>query len=271
MSRAEIKAILENLGVKPSKDFGQNFLINPFVVSEIVDFAVPEDNEQLVEIGPGLGALTAELVHFKSLTLIEIEKNFCKYLKKLFPAVNILNEDVRFVDFADFSKGTNNLVVFGNLPYSFSSQIIFHLLEFSCSIKRAILMLQKEFAERLAAVPSTKAYGALSVITQLKAEAVLGPIFPGDCFYPRAAVDSQVIELRFFKEPKYEIKDDLFLKQLIQAAFSKRRKKLVNTLTKLDLSSENILDSLSSLGISKDARAEELSVEEFVALAKIIY
>ena len=261
-----IQKKLAKLNINPSKDLGQNFLIDPSVVSSIIDFAKPKKDENLLEIGPGLGALTAELSEISKLTVIEIEENFCKNLQKEFPNINILNEDVRFVDFSEIG---NDLVVFGNLPYSFSSDITFQLIEYAPFIKRAVIMLQKEFAERLAGVPNTKKYGTISILTQLKATARLGPVFSGDCFYPSAKVESQMVELTFYHPPKYEIKNDLRLKEIISATFQQRRKKITNTLTRITgLSLPELREKLVTLNIDPNKRPENLTIEEFLIMSE---
>ncbi len=272
----DIKDLLYQLRVRPNKDRGQNFLIVPSVISEIVEFANPQKEEQILEIGPGLGALTAELADYENLIVVEIEEKFCQHLQKKYPNLIIVNEDVRFLDLEELMKEHDfsveqGLTVFGNLPYSFSSEIIFHLLTFSKSVNRAILMLQKEFAARLAAKADTKAYGSLSIFTQIKAAASLGPIVAGDCFHPEAKVESQVIELRFYKEPKYQIADDLLFRQVVLALFSERRKKITNTLKKLKaVTIEHPKEFLVEHGFNPDARPENLTVEDYVRLSNII-
>lgn len=264
----EINALLRKIGVRPSRDFGQNFLIDANAVSAIVDFARPQANEKLIEIGPGLGALTKELADIcKDLTVIEIEDRFAEYLKQIIPGIKVINEDVRLVDFSEIG---NELTVFGNLPYSFSSEITIHLLEFSANINRAIIMLQKEFAERLAASPGTRDYGILSILVQLKADTLLGPIIEGQSFYPAPEVQSQMIELRFYKEPKYKIDDNLTLKKIIHGVFKERRKKIANTLVRAGFDKPSALRALSEAGIPENDRPEDISVEKYVQLSNLL-
>ena len=267
-SVSNIYSILKQIGVRPSKDYGQNFLIDAHAVTEIVDFARPQSSEKVLEIGPGLGALTEELHAIcPDLTVIELEGRFCKYLATKLPGLNIINEDVRFVDFSELG---GKLTVFGNLPYSFSSEIILHLLEFSDSVSRAIVMLQKEFAERLAAQPGSRKYGILTVLTQLKAEALLGPIINGDSFYPAPDVQSQMIELRFYSEPKYQINDNLTFKKILHGVFKERRKKIPNTLVKVGYDKDRVLSALATASIPESSRPEDVSVEQYVKLANTL-
>jgi 16S rRNA (adenine1518-N6/adenine1519-N6)-dimethyltransferase len=261
----KVKSTLQALDVTPTKTRGQNFIIDPSVVDSIAQFGAPQPGEKLVEIGPGLGALTERLAPFGNLAVIEIEEKFCAELATKYPQLEIINEDVRLVDFAEIGQ---DLVVFGNLPYSFSTDIIFHLIAFSGSIKRAVLMLQKEFAERVAAPPGGKSYGVLSVSCQLSCDARLGPIVPGNAFHPPTAVDSQVLELTFPKTPRYPVDDLYWVKRVVSASFVMRRKMLKNSLRASKIAAGDQIDKAFELcGLDSARRAETLSIPEFIALA----
>jgi len=265
-SGPRVKDQLRSLEVRPSKERGQNFVINPLVIDSIIGFGQPKDNENLVEIGPGLGALTAVLARHPNLTLIEIEERFCRELATRYPHVKVINADVRGVDLSEIGS---DLVVFGNLPYAFSTDIVFRLIDQVAVVKRAVLLLQKEFAERLAADPGGRTYGLLSVSCRLWADAKLGPIIPGDAFHPPAKVQSQVVELTFLKSPRLAIPDILWFKRFVAACFLKRRKKLINSLTASGLfTKENIATTLAACGVDQNRRAETLSLEEFAKLAE---
>jgi 16S rRNA (adenine1518-N6/adenine1519-N6)-dimethyltransferase len=261
-----VKDQLRNLDVRPSKERGQNFVINPVVIDAIAGFGQPTEGDNLVEIGPGLGALTGVLARYPKLTLIEIEAKFCRELAAKYPHVKILNADVRGVDLAEIG---DDLVVFGNLPYAFSTDIVFRLIDQAAVVKRAVLLLQKEFAERLAADPGGRTYGLLSVSCRLWADAKLGPIIPGDAFHPPAKVQSQVVELTFLKAPRLPIADILWFKRFVAACFLKRRKKLINSLTASGLfTKEKIAATLLECGVDGNRRAETLSLDEFAKLAQ---
>lgn len=261
----QVKEQLKKLRVRPVKERGQNFLIDSSVIQAIIDFAKPDKSENLVEIGPGLGALTAELYRIAPLKVIEIEEAFCADLIKRFPDLVIFNDDVRSVDFNELGE---ELTVFGNLPYSFSTDIIFHLVAFAPAINRAVLLLQREFAERLAAEPGGRDYGALTVSAKLWTNVRLGPTVSGGAFHPPAKVDSTVVELRFLSEPRYQVKNSFWYQRVVKAAFFKRRRKLLNSLNASqafpDLDIEAILEELD---ISKEQRAETLSIAEYVKLS----
>ena len=212
-----------------------------------------------------MGALTAELSAFAPLTVIEIEERFCEGLRARFPTIEIIEADVRTVDFSEIGQG---LVVFGNLPYSFSTDITLHLVANAAFIKRAVLLLQREYAERLAASPGSRDYGAISVTCQLHADLRLGPVVTGDAFYPAAGVESQVIELRFLSQPRCALANPFTFARVVAAAFMKRRKKLANALKATGaFPTDRVQQALETAGIDPARRAETLSVEDFCRLS----
>lgn len=259
---------LRTLEVIPSKERGQNFLIDPTALEAIVNFGAPGAHERIVEIGPGLGALTEHLAVARELTLIEIEERFCEPLRARVPHARIINADVRSVDLSALGS---ELVVFGNLPYSFSSEIVFHLLAAASSLKRAVLLLQREFAERLAAGPGGRDYGRLSIACQLWCDVKLGPVIAGTSFHPPTQVDSQVVELAFLGAARVKVGDYRWFERVVKAAFLQRRKKLSNSLKGSGFfSAEGIALALQAAGINGDRRAETLSLAEFAALAEAL-
>ena len=264
----KVKDELKRLSVMPSKRKGQNFIIDDSVIENIVNFGNPVSTEQLVEIGPGLGALTRELNKVSNLSVVEIEPAFCEDLKNELPGLNVICADARTVDFRQIGE---NLTVFGNLPYAFSTEIIFHLIESAAHIQRAVLMLQKEFVERLAASPGGKTYGALSVGCQLHVDIITGPVIPGRSFHPPTAVDSMLMEMRFLKTPRFAVSSYVMFRRVVRAAFSMRRKKLSNSLRSLGMfSNEMTKEILERAGIDPSRRAETVSVEEYVKLSNIV-
>lgn len=267
------RAELAGLGVQPSKQRGQNFIINPFVVEAILQFSRIDGAEALVEIGPGLGALSAALyasteARGGSLQLIEIERELCSLLSVRYPNAKVHCADARQVDFASLGE---RLTVFGNLPYSFSSEIVLHLARQRSSISRAILMLQREFAERLAAEPGSRTYGSLSVAVQNWFEVTLGPIIPGDAFHPPTKVESLVFELSPRIKPRAEVSDPVWFERVVRAAFSSRRRTLENALKGSGLLPPDRIPSvLNRAGIDLHCRAEVLSIEDLARLSEEI-
>jgi len=267
--KSRAKDELSTLAVTPSKERGQNFIINPFVVEQIVQFGAPQPHENLVEIGPGLGALTGALVAVAPLTIVEIEARFCAELASKFPSLKVIQSDVRKVDFASIGS---DLTVFGNLPYSFSTDIIFHLLKNRASVKRAVIMLQREFAERVAADPGGKAYGSLSVAVQVYAETYLGPIIAGDCFHPPTKVESRLLQLTMRSAPLAEVSDLEFFEKVVRAAFMRRRKKIANSLSGSGVfTEEEAAEALRVTGFDSARRAESFSIDEFAILAEALF
>jgi len=264
-----VKDILHDLDVRPSKERGQNFLIDDAAINSIVSFAAPSEDDRVVEIGPGLGAMTRVLSSFPDLTVIEIEEKFCERLSNIYPDIKVICDDVRFVDLGAIG---DNLVVFGNLPYSFSTDIVFLLVKHSRSIKRAVIMLQKEFAERLASDPGGRSYGVLSVHAQLYADIRLGPIIPGNSFHPPTEIKSRLVEMTFLPEARFKLRDEEWFKKIVKASFYRRRKKLSNSLKASGLFSvEEINSALANASIDPGRRAETLSIEEFVTLSDSFY
>ena len=266
--------LLRKLGVTPDKAYGQNFILEPAVIDEILRFARPSASDRIVEIGPGLGALTRELLSVGEVTAIEIEEAFCRYLTATYQNLDVINEDIRAFDLAQLGE---DLLVFGNIPYSFSSEILFHLLDHCHQdskriVKRAVLLVQKEFAERVASQPGPKSYGVPSIRTAIVANVRLGPIFPGNIFYPTASVESQVLELRFLEEPRYAIDDMLHFRHVLAIAFGSRRRKIFNSLLSSNqFDGELLRASLAALDISPESRVESITPEQFVLLSNRLF
>ncbi|MCO6432018.1 MAG: ribosomal RNA small subunit methyltransferase A [Deltaproteobacteria bacterium] len=260
------KSQLRNLDVRPSKKRGQNFLIDSMVLDQIIAIGKPESAKKIVEIGPGLGALTERLAALPVPTVaIEIESKLAAEISSRFPAVQVVNMDILQADLKEFG---GELVVFGNIPYSISTDIVFHLLENRSVIDKAILMVQREFAQRMAAAPGSKQYGSLSVAVQLYCECEAGPVVPGSSFHPPANVDSQIIALKFSATPRFDVPDPRWFERVVRASFHQRRKMLANSLRSLgSKSQEEINGALARASIDGTRRAETLSIEEFATLA----
>ena len=234
-------------------------------LQSIIDFGAPTSGETIVEIGPGLGALTTALARRSpDLTLIEIEGSFAEDLAQRYPSARVICADVRQVDFSTLGQ---SLVIYGNLPYAFSTEIVFHLIESAAVLSRAVLLLQREFVERMCAEPGGRDYGTLSIGCQLWSELRMGPVVSGECFYPRASVESRVVELKFLKTPRVQIGDAAFFRKVVKASFSQRRRKLINSLKGSGIADQEILsEALRLSAIDPGRRAETLSLAEFAAL-----
>ena len=241
------------------KRFGQNFLRDPHVIGRIVSAIAPEKRSNLIEIGPGLGALTQPLMKAaKNLTVIEIDRDLAALLhQEESEHFHVIEGDVLQVNFRDLAEGVP-LTIVGNLPYNISTPLIFHLFQFSDVIDEMFFMLQKEVVERMAAQPNTKDYGRLSVMTQYFCEVV--PLFsvPPHAFSPQPKVESMVVKLKpWVTSPYPPVSDYQRFAHIVQQAFGQRRKTLRNALSKTDA-------HLPPELLSK--RAEALSVSDFISL-----
>lgn len=252
--------------MKARKRFGQNFLVNDHIISQIVDAINPKEGEHLVEIGPGHAALTRPVLErAKVLTAIELDRDLVEILKHdpFLKGLTIIEGDALKVNFEEL-EGAGQLRVFGNLPYNITSPIIFHLLS-QKGITDMHFMLQKEVVERLAAGPSTKDYGRLTVMTQFHAQVIPILVVPPSAFRPAPKVTSAVVRLR----PK-DLTDEErslvpYLNNITTTAFSARRKTIRNSLSKFFTEEE-----LNSFGLDPILRAENISVEKYVELARAL-
>lgn len=271
-----VKQTLIELGITPKKSRGQNFLLNPAAAAEIVRFAGLSRDENVLEIGPGLGILTRELLtHACSVHAVEIEEQLCRYLHQSLPlssAQQILCADIREVTVEDVVGGTAPITVFGNVPYSISTEVIFWILRQRTTIGRAILLLQREFAERVAAHPGNKRFGSLTVHVALHCETRLGPIMSGQSFFPAAEVESRLVELQILPEPRCVVQNEAVLEDVVRGLFSTRRKTLLNCLlfSKLVANRSDGERVLAELGVSPERRPETLDPTDFARLANLL-
>ena len=248
----------------PRKRFGQHFLSDPSVIDAIVRAIAPRAGEPMVEIGPGLAAMTQPLVErLGALTVIELDRDLAARLRA-HPQLTVIESDVLKVDFAQVAAqlGGRKLRIVGNLPYNISSPILFHLLQFVDHVQDQHFMLQKEVVDRMVAAPSTSDYGRLSVMLQWRyaMENVLH--VPPEAFDPPPRVDSAVVRM----EPRsdYARIDPALLSELVQVAFSQRRKLLRHTLGKW-LEQKNFAGQFDT-----QRRAEEVPVADYLALVTAV-
>ncbi|MCA0403148.1 MAG: 16S rRNA (adenine(1518)-N(6)/adenine(1519)-N(6))-dimethyltransferase RsmA [Proteobacteria bacterium] len=246
---------------QPRKRFGQNFLQNPHIISQILSAlnALPQD--KIIEIGPGLGAITEPLLRrLDKLIAIEVDTDLLAHLKNLNNGhkLELISADALTIDFSQWGEG---LRVVGNLPYNISTPIIFCLLNYVSSIKDMHFMLQKEVVERLASKPNSKAYGRLSVMVQYFCEVIDLFDVPPESFFPAPKVNSAVVRLTPYKKSPFESVNMQVFAKVVAQAFSMRRKTLANNLKPL-------LDkqALESLGIDPILRPEQISVADYVKI-----
>lgn len=260
----------------PKKQLGQNFLSDPSTAQTIVSRGGVGPEDVVFEIGAGLGALTLPLsAAAQKVFCVEKDDRLIGLLEtelKLYKAENVtlIHRDILRVDINEVAEGENKkLLVFGNLPYNISSQILIRLMQARRHVTRCVLMFQKELAQRLMAPPGTKDYGRISAMLQYCSEVRPLATVPAHLFYPKPKIDSEVIEIDFSKASPHVASDEAFLFRVIKAAFSKRRKTLKNALStsELGMGAEPVSQALEAAGINPSRRAETLNVEEFVNLA----
>ena len=250
--------------VRPKKFLGQHFLHDQSIAKRIVgSLEVTNENNKVLEIGPGMGILTKFLLELKGIDLkvIEIDRDSVAYLKKHYPGLTVIQGDFLETDFA--SIFSDNFSIIGNFPYNISSQIFFRILEKRSVVDQVVCMLQKEVADRIASPSGNKVYGILSVLLQAYYDIdYLFKVQPG-VFTPPPRVLSAVIRLKRNKVAELPCNEDLFVR-VVKQGFNMRRKTLRNALKNLNLAAE-----ISALQIM-DKRAEQLSVDQFIDLTQLI-
>ena len=247
------------------KRFGQNFLTDQSVIASLVDAISPKADDLMVEIGPGLGALTKPLLQrLNLLHVVEVDRDIIAWMQKEYAneAITIHNADALKFNFASMG---NNLRVTGNLPYNISTPILFHLLDNVSHITDMHFMLQKEVVERMVASPSTPAYGRLSVMLQYHLRMEYLITVPPESFEPAPKVESAFVRCVPHAALPFVAKDENHFAKIVLAAFGQRRKTLRNTL-------KGLLDDdgFTALNISSQLRAENLSVSQFVAISNYL-
>lgn len=255
------------MNINPLKRFGQNYLTDHNILKKIVDEISPRKDDNLIEIGPGKGALTEKLLEkTDSLTAVEIDKRVKENLTERFPQLNLISDDFLEMDLTKlYSAKGKKLRIVGNIPYNITSPILFKMIENNNLIQDSVLMVQYEVAKRITGKKGTKDYGILSILLNYFADVKFCFKVSPNSFYPKPNVDSAVIHL-FFKEIKMnEEMKSLFIK-VIKASFGNRRKTLKNSLSN---SIFNNIDFRNS-GIDLTKRAEQLDAEHFLHLAEFI-
>jgi 16S rRNA (adenine1518-N6/adenine1519-N6)-dimethyltransferase len=247
------------------KRFGQNFLADAYYVARIVDAIEPQPGDNLVEIGPGLGALTAPLIaRCGRLAAVEIDRDLAARLAERFPPEKLSLHVADALTF-DFATLGERLRVIGNLPYNISSPLLFHLARFESSIADLTVMLQKEVVARMTAEPATADYGRLTVMLQARFAVRRLFVVPPGAFSPAPKVDSAVARLVPLRDERPAIADEALFARTVAAAFSQRRKTLKNALS--GLCDEG---ALRAVAIDPAARGETLAVADFVRLANAL-
>ena len=269
--------MLQKYNFRFQKKFGQNFLIDPHVLEKIIRAAEVTKDDFVLEIGPGIGTMTQYLAEAaREVLAVEIDRSLLPILEDTlspYDNVTVLNADILKVDIAEIAREKNEgkpIKVVANLPYYITTPILMGLLESGAPVSSITVMVQKEVADRMAAGPGTKDYGALSLAVQFYAETYLAANVPPNCFMPRPNVGSAVIRLTRREEPPVKVHSQELLFKLIRASFNQRRKTLVNGLNNyagLSYSKEEIQEALRQMNLSETVRGETLTLSQFAELA----
>ncbi|MCM8773485.1 MAG: 16S rRNA (adenine(1518)-N(6)/adenine(1519)-N(6))-dimethyltransferase RsmA [Candidatus Omnitrophica bacterium] len=256
--------------MKQKKSWGQIFLHDKKYIYKIIDY-LKVDNEYLLEIGSGRGDITSLLLDkVNYLYCVEVDTSWAKFLENRFALndkIKIINEDILKFPLKSLNK---NLVVFGNIPFHISNQLIRYLVKNREVIKRAYITFQKEFVRKLCAKENSKDYGFLSCYIQYYASVKIAFDIPKYAFYPRPKVDASLVDIVFSKEPAFKVIDEDFFFNLLRQSFSLRRKKLYNVLEKF-YGEEMVKEVFSYLNIDLNLRADKLSLENYCWLANFVF
>lgn len=273
------RAILERHGFTFKKSFGQNFLTDTNILQKIVDTAEIDKNVNVIEIGPGIGALTEFLAeNAAEVMAFEIDDRLVPILADTlrdFDNVTVVNQDILKVDLAQYIAEFKNpdlpIKVVANLPYYITTPILMHLIESGIPFSEFVVMMQKEVADRISAQPNTKAYGSLSIAVQYYMTAKVAFIVPRTVFVPAPNVDSAILKMVRRNQPAVEVQDEKFFFKISKASFVHRRKTLWNNLTshfgKSEETKSKLTAALERADLSPSVRGEALSLEEFARLA----
>ncbi len=274
----ETKFIMKKYHIKPNKSFGQNFLISEEVITAIVDSSDISKEDLVIEIGPGLGTLTKYLSEKAGKVIcIELDKKMMSILKdrfSLYQNIELLNEDILKVDLKQLigKEKMKKVKIVANLPYYITTPIIMKLLEDELDLDSITVMIQKEVAERLIAIPGEKDTGAITYAVYYYAEANGVLEVPKESFIPEPEVTSKVIQLKIRKKPPVSVENKEILFRIIKCAFMQRRKTLLNALlnARVFQSKEEGIYVLKKLNLSIDIRPEKLTIEDYANITKII-
>lgn len=280
-SSTELKNIISKYGFSFSKSLGQNFLIDENVLNSIVNNSGVTAETAVLEIGPGAGVLTCALAKVaKKVVAVEIDKALLPILSETlseYPNTEVINEDIMETDLNNLFKDKFSdlkVCVVANLPYYITTPVIMKLLESGLNISSITVMIQKEVANRIAAKPGTKDYGALSVAVQFYSDSKIIAKAEPSCFIPQPKVSSSVIRMDICEEPKVKVIDKDFYFKIVKSAFGQRRKTLSNALSNspyISIKKDVINSVLNRLEFKENVRGETLSIYDFAKLSDALY
>ena len=274
--------IMRKHNIQMKKSLGQNFLVEPRILEKMIEAGEVDLNTTVIEIGPGIGALTEYLArHAKQVLAFEIDQRFISILAETlapYDNVNVIHRDILSVDFnaEEFAwlKEETKLIVVANLPYYITTPIIMNLIASGLPFQSLVMMMQKEVADRMTAPVGTKSYNSLSVAIQNEMHSEVAFIVPKNVFIPKPNVDSAVLKLTRRSKPQVVLEDNMAFQEFVQVAFKQRRKTLWNNLkaeyVSDNYSVEQLESAMQKAGIDPIRRAETLTIQEFARLYEMI-
>ena len=273
MSNGTTKEIVKKYGFRFTKRLGQNFLVDMGVVDDIIKGSQIGKDDHVIEIGPGVGTLTRELLKAAGkVTAIELDEKLLPILQEElseYQNLNLIHGDATKIDFNEISGG-DKIKFVANLPYYVTTPIITGILNHKVDFETLTIMIQKEVAQRINAVPGTKEYGSLTVLVQYYCDTQIVRSVPPSSFIPQPKVDSTVIKLTKLEKPRADVLDEELFFKIVRQVFTMRRKTLANNLRAMGYSKELAEELLREAGVDLLARGETLSVERFAHLSNII-
>lgn len=267
--------LVKKYNFKFSKSLGQNFLVDDSVLEDIVEGAEVCEDDLVIEIGPGVGTLTAQILkRAKKVVAVELDTDLIPILENELgdnPKFSLVHKDALKVDFNEIIGDEQSVKLVANLPYYVTTPIIAKLLNEGYKFKSLTIMIQKEVAERINSEPNCKEYGALSILVQYYCDTRIVRRVPPSCFMPRPKVDSIVIRLDRLEKPRVDVKDKKLFFDVVRNSFNMRRKTLWNATKGFNLSKEDLEKAFENSDIDQKRRGETLSLQEFANLADAIY
>lgn len=275
-----VRSILKDYGIHPRKRLGQSFLEDKNIINKIIRIADIRAHDVVVEIGAGLGIMTEQLaLQARHVIAIDVDPRMAAILRARLqdkPQVEIIEQDILTFDFSLLCNSDNHadkLKIIGNIPYNISGPILFRLIKYRRQISEMVLLLQKEVADRLTALPGSKEYGIPTVMVDMYTKATKEMNVPAGCFYPPPQVTSSLVKLLTREEPLVRLTDEDFFSRVVKCAFSQRRKTLLNNLRHRawpGLAEAELVRVLIDLGIDGQRRGETLSALEFGKLSNTL-
>jgi 16S rRNA (adenine1518-N6/adenine1519-N6)-dimethyltransferase len=271
MENLTTSEVVKKYDFRFTKSLGQNFLIDDSVLDDIVDGAEVNEEDFIIEIGPGVGTLTRELLkRAKKVSSIELDEKLLPILQeelKDFNNFDLIHKDALKVDFNELIGDEKSVKLVANLPYYLTTPIIVNLLTGGYDFKSLTIMIQKEVAERIDSEPNCKAYGAFSILVQYYCDTEILRLVPPTAFIPQPKVESIVIRLDRLKEPRVKVKDEALFFSIVRQSFNMRRKTLWNGIKNMGIGKEDLEKCFERANIDPKRRGETLSLQEFALLS----